>query len=385
MKFIRYIFPVLCIGIMALFSALYILDISPQCALAGVTIQNEKPERNVGDVMSGKYQTQYANWFGDNFPFRSYLVRGYNQVGFAIGSEVNGVKRGKEGNLFGKTFTTESLMGNLDDTLIENYVENLSVIQQKLSEQGKVFVYMITPSKAEIYEEDLPWNYLKAAEVTKNKADIRLKMVKYLKEYNIKYIDFTELMFKLKEESQYSLFYKSGIHWSQYAVSQSLIELFSYIEKEYNIDLPEIQFTYEEIAAAEFDEKDYSNLLNLVKDKITDTYYTANLTCEQDPSKMRNVFSMSTSFTFSYINLFRKGEIPFKYYWRSQYTQFQDKLYPGDTGTVWESWLPGVPVNDMNMQEIVNYLDILMIENNACELLQSHIDFVQSLANYLSE
>ncbi|RFZ75984.1 hypothetical protein DS742_26080 [Lacrimispora amygdalina] len=125
--------------------------------------------------------------------------------------------------------------------------------------------------------------------------------------------------------------------------------------------------------------------MNLYKSDYRDDYYTTDIKLKGGEEPNLRVFSMSTSFSRSIMNLFGKSDIPFKYYWRSQYTQFQDKLYPDGGRTYYEGMMPGVAINEMNFDEIVDQSDLIIIENNACELPQSHIDFVQALAEYLKQ
>ncbi|WP_147325887.1 hypothetical protein [Lacrimispora amygdalina] len=147
----------------------------PQTTLNGVVEQNIKPKREFKTIMNGKYQTEYSNWFADNFPFRTYIVKIYDEIMFNTESIVNGVKAGKNGNLFGEYFTKQSLIGTLDKIQVDNYARNLKFIQDKLEERGKDLIYIITPSKAEVLPEDLPWNYRAAYYSLNETANIIIK------------------------------------------------------------------------------------------------------------------------------------------------------------------------------------------------------------------
>ncbi|WP_404820253.1 alginate O-acetyltransferase AlgX-related protein [Lacrimispora sp. HJ-01] len=381
----KYVFIILNISIMLVFAVLFYTGISPQTMLSGVVVQNERPKREITTIMNGEFQTQYSNWFSDNFPFRTYLVKAYDQILFNTGSVVNGIKAGKDGNLFGENFTNQSLVGTLDEEQVKNYAENLKLIQEELEARGKVFVYLITPSKAEIFPEDLPWNYKAAYNCLNETANIRRTLIKDFDECNINYLDFTKLTLQLKNNGDYPVFYRTGIHWSQYATSQALMEMLNFIEDKSSIDIPHINLSYQKIENAEWDEQDYLKLLNLYYSNYEEDYYTANIELNENNIELKRAFAMSTSFSHSLVNLFQKSNMPFSYLWRSQYTQFQDKLYLEGNHTKWEGSIPGVAIDDMNFDDIVNQSDIIYIENNACELPQSHIDFVHYLSAYLSQ
>lgn len=360
------------------------MGIQVQTPLYGFTESQEKPEFNFSSVLSGKYQEQYQNWLAENFPFRSYLVRGYSQVMVSFHAPVNGVEIGRNKNLFEEYFTNASLNTSISLELLEEYAGYLKRINQATKQENKSFVYLISPAKAEIYPEDLPWNKrVLWKHLDERTALLRKEFVQILNKYEIPYIDFTELMKDLKLTGQYQPFNKTGIHWNQFGAANAVLNLSDYIRDSLNVELPRLTAQFYEKTAPDFDEADLRQLTNAYWMPLDKDYVFAKLEkVEEFPNK--TAFAMSTSFSFSIANLFSKGDMPFLLFRRSQYSQFQDLLYYNNEGTVtWESWLPGVAPENMHYSEIFQQSDIIFIESTASELPDSHIKFAKELAGYL--
>ena len=76
-------------------------------------------------------------------------------------------------------------------------------------------------------------------------------------------------------------------------------------------------------------------------------------------------------------------ECLFKDFKRLYYNQLHSELYYNNGVISGERWLPGIQMDQVNYQEILDSYDILIIEHNAGELPQAHIEFVKNLTNYL--
>lgn len=67
-KFFIFIFGTM-IGIITI---LFIFKINLQTKIIGNTEHIEKPEINFNNILSGKYQQKYDNYFKDTFPIRTF-------------------------------------------------------------------------------------------------------------------------------------------------------------------------------------------------------------------------------------------------------------------------------------------------------------------------
>lgn len=223
MKFIKLIFVSIFFFIIISVGFLFLLRINPQIELIGDTqIIKEKPKLKFMEVLSGSYQLKYEKYFGTNFPLRNYLVKEMNQILYNFGS-VNIIEKGKNNDLYLLLWTKRYLMYNIsnsdnknsqdtsslayrinyeaDEMEIDEYLSNIKYINNYLEKKHKKLIYIITPNKAEIYNENIPIRFKVIEKITteENKSKLRKKMMKYLNENNILNIDATDSMLKLKK------------------------------------------------------------------------------------------------------------------------------------------------------------------------------------------
>ena len=180
MQIIKKVFIGSCFSILILIMALFLLKINPQTALSGVFIPNEKPEIKKQGILSGKYQSKYDKWFSDNFPFRSYIVKAYDQILYSFKSEFNEIQRGKSKDLHGIMWMNGYLINDFDKTTVDQYLNNVNFIDQYLKSKNKRLIYMISPNKAEVHRKTLPFKYKLIEKIVKNKTKKLIRSIKSL-------------------------------------------------------------------------------------------------------------------------------------------------------------------------------------------------------------
>lgn len=380
----EYLFLVFILGLCCINFFLFCINLIPKTILYGTYESAVKPALEISGVMSGTYQSKYQDWFAENFPFRSFFVKGYAQWMALFKAPVNGVGFGKDGQLFEEYFTKQTISGDLDDKTLLEYAGNLAIISDHLSQENKAFIYLISPSKAEVYSDKLIWNMQLAYNMNlQENALVRKKLIKALQSNEISYLDYTLLMEELKEDGEYQPFNSTGIHWNQYGAANAVIQLNEFINAELAIPTVNLAAHYSTDHFMLFDEKDMKDLTNTYFLPSDKEYISAMLEINGELSD-KSVFAMSTSFLHSIANLFAQSNMPFKYFWRTQYTQFQDRLYYDADGKVkWEAWLPGQDTSGLNYSEILSLSDIILVESNAAEIPESHIGFVREFAAFL--
>ncbi len=159
MQLVKKIFIGICFGFQGLIMLLFLLNINPQTELIGVTLKNNKPKIKLKEILLGNYQNNYDKWFSDEFPFRSYMIKIYDQIIYMSGGEVNKVYRGRKGDLHGTFWLDNYLIDEMDDEILKEYFSNINYINEQLMLRRKNFVYIITPNKAEIHNNSLPFKY----------------------------------------------------------------------------------------------------------------------------------------------------------------------------------------------------------------------------------
>ena len=382
MQIIKKVFIGSCFGILILIMVLFLLKINPQTPLSGVFIPNEKPKIKKQEILSGKYQSQYDKWFSDNFPFRSYIVKAYDQILYSFKSEFNGIQKGKNKDLHGTMWINGYLINEFDKNTVDEYLNNIKFIDQYLKSKNKRLIYMISPNKAEVRRKTLPFKYKLIEKIVKNKSELRKYITKFLEEREILNFD-TTLLMETKEKENKKMFPKGGIHWNQLGASYALVDLFEKMNNS-GIKMPKVSIknvTSSNIPTS--DEADYKDLLNVYKSFNDSPYPVAELEDTGIYERKYHVFGMTTSYTTMIVEQFFRYGMPFQRFKRLYYNQQQSELYYNNGVISGEKWLPGIQMDQVNFQEILDSYDILIIEHNAGELPQAHMEFVKNFANYL--
>ncbi len=99
---------------------------------------------------------------------------------------------------------------------------------------GKDLLVVIAPGKVTFYPEYIPDHLKGVISTTNYEAFVHL-----VKEDQFQLIDFNAWFVNQKTKSEYSLYPKTGIHWSRYAMDLVIDSLLSYIENKRNIDIPD--------------------------------------------------------------------------------------------------------------------------------------------------
>ena len=133
-------------------------------SLNGVTETVEKPVITLKNIMNGEWQLQYEAWYDEQFNLKAPLIATLNEFvwkTFHITTNDNLVV-GNGNNLFEKWYITTylQLANVVEQEYFDTKMAQLIELQQRLEKQGKHLMLYITPSKAEIYPEDIPWNYM---------------------------------------------------------------------------------------------------------------------------------------------------------------------------------------------------------------------------------
>ena len=116
-----------------------------------------------------------------------------------------------------KDYITEKLALDFpDENKIKELAEKIKKTQDILNKDNIKFLYIIAPTKVDFYTEFLPE---KLSCLLKNNNESKRQyylLKKYLKEYNVNFVDANEFLLNKKDKTEYLLFSKYGVHWSYY-------------------------------------------------------------------------------------------------------------------------------------------------------------------------
>lgn len=175
-------------------------------------------ESKFNDFLNNKFQNNIEQKIKDTGRFSKNFRIINNTILFKLfSSTTSGIVIGKNDYLFGKDYITEKLALDFpDENKIKELAEKIKKTQDILNKDNIKFLYIIAPTKVDFYTEFLPE---KLSCLLKNNNESKRQyylLKKYLKEYNVNFVDANEFLLNKKDKTEYLLFSKYGVHWSYY-------------------------------------------------------------------------------------------------------------------------------------------------------------------------
>ena len=156
---------------------------------------------------------------------------------------------GKHGNLFERNYL--EVYGRLDEPLPNSEAEALVVMMKYLSERlralGSCFVFVITPSKATIYPEDIPDRYLPKSENRERRLTNYEVLIPLLQKYRVPYVDGREITLEHKGAFPVRAYPKTGTHWTRAVAFFTTVALMKTIERESGREMPQLSESVDSI------------------------------------------------------------------------------------------------------------------------------------------
>lgn len=274
-----------------------------EMSLNGVTETVEKPVITLKNIMNGEWQLQYEAWYDEQFNLKAPLIATLNEFvwkTFHITTNDNLVV-GNGNNLFEKWYITTylQLANVVEQEYFDTKMAQLIELQQRLEKQGKHLMLYITPSKAEIYPEDIPWNYMLCSNRTQ-KSNYE-KLIEVLEDSGVPYYDSVPYVKELKDKGDFPVYPKTGIHWTQVTGSFVAQKLSDAIEEEFGYDLNELRISYQQCEQPISPDADIFSTMNL-KTEPYDVYYEPIYELLEDGKDKPNVFIRGGSFLGQTVN-----------------------------------------------------------------------------------
>jgi hypothetical protein len=233
--------------------------------LDGYYVPNREPEITISSWFNGTYQDSCITFIKESSSLRSVLVRMYNQVDYSLFSVPHARKIviGKNDYLYSDEYITAYLGTNFSGKqFCDEKVRLLKKLQDLLWNEKKIFLLTIlTPDKCTFYPENIPERYLKHKNENTNYGYYAEKC----KEAGINLIDFNQAFLRLKKTTPYSLYPKTGIHWSTYGSIVAADSMLKYLEVKLNVKFPKIVIDSIQISSVALDvDDDIEATLNLL-------------------------------------------------------------------------------------------------------------------------
>ena len=249
--------------------------------LSGNTDKVEIPELNFKTYSDGSFQSRYDKYLMQNFGFREFLLRFYNQYLWTFyGKEnVDHIVPGKDGWIFYKHHIDDYYGQEMyrwqetTELAIERYEREIRLMKKLraiLKEYDIEFLMFVAPDKAFIYPE-----YLPEQEFDTTTINARKYYVQRFAEEGFPHIDMTEMFINMKDTTDYLLMPSRGAHWNNTCVYgvDTLLRLMEtlgndkFAEFSYKETIPSYRYL-----RAESDIEGYLNLL--FRNPIPEKYKT---------------------------------------------------------------------------------------------------------------
>lgn len=206
------------------------LRIRSASPLAGVARPKPAPW-SFDAFLSGETQKVVSSNIGRKSPVFPISVRAKNQLVFSLVGEsaAPGVVIGRNGQLYEQIYIDEFCRRGLDAPVaperVARWAESIRVTQDILEAAGKRFVYLISPSKAARYPQDLPPGACASRAVAAVPQDNRANWLAALREKGVRFVDGAALVAARQPEFPLQLFPRGGTHWNNLAAALALREM----------------------------------------------------------------------------------------------------------------------------------------------------------------
>ena len=200
-------------------------------SLAGDEKKIDRISLSAKTFLKGDYQKNFESVFLRGMRGRPFLVRTENDINYKLFGDASKnlgtiIMPGSDNFLIEQAYVHSFNRANPNSPeVLSQLTEKLELLQSLLADKGISFTFLITPSKAEVYPEKIPDNFLHP-ERDSRQSDY-LTFLQSTKDKKINLVDAAKLTKELKKTSKHPVFAPGGIHWSYLTackVSQVLVD-----------------------------------------------------------------------------------------------------------------------------------------------------------------
>lgn len=222
--------------------------------LDGYITTTDKPELTRASFASGDYQSDIEQYISENFGFREFFIRLYNQYSYSFFRKINNnnIAEGNDHELFTYMYLDEitgqtlwDYYPSIEDAKADarKNVQETQRLIDTLKQFDIDFLFVFAPTKTSVYPEKMPQSYQEQL------SDFSLEeyYIKLFKENNIPHVDFYNYFKALKDTVTYPLYTRTGTHWAQSTIPMVSDSLFRKLEELTGYHLPSIDYLDENV------------------------------------------------------------------------------------------------------------------------------------------
>ena len=241
--------------------------------LGGVTYETERPELSLKSFASGEYQSNIEQYSRENFGFREWAIRLYNQTTYSLFNQTPNrfVVQGKDGHTFFEesyviSYTGETYLGK--ETIQKN-TKQLKLIQDMLRAKGTTLLPVFVLGKASYYPELIPDKYIEKQHKTNNYQEY----LQAFAEQGVEMVDFNRYFCERKGTESLAIYCNLSAHWTVYAASQAIDSLVRYMEDKTQQTQAHFQITGYDTTYLMSQDDDLYQMMNLMFPMRHNTIY----------------------------------------------------------------------------------------------------------------
>lgn len=311
------IIPVLFVGFLLLVCLQTFFKFLPDPVPHGVLQTKTLQAPALGSWLNGKFQDSFDAWVNEKIGFRSIWVRTENQLNFSLFHQVKTIPGaagtqvvvGKDDWLYERWYVRAYLnSGWAKERDAEESARLLKQVQDLLERKHIPFLFVISPSKAEIYPEYIPDKYMRYSHRNGTTSD-RAKQIEALQEYGVNYVDGHRILSEAKRKTAYILFPQGGTHWDYLGAALTLQEMLGRLNLESPTEIAIPAIGRIALKKPKNRDVDLSNLINIWTSWETNSPVPSFSFEAPIPVPKLNLLIIGDSFNFTLIELMRKANI----------------------------------------------------------------------------
>lgn len=350
-----------------------VINYLPEKPLNGVYIEQKLPKWDQEQWFSFGYQQKLDKYLDQNFGFRPYFIRLFNQVEYTLfkRSHGEGIVIGEDNYLYESWYIIAYTGRWVDKKNADSKIQKLSGIKDYLEQYDTRLLVVLAPGKGHYYPDFFPDRYKRTPALTYYDyyRDIISKT-------DIPCVDFNSLFMQLKDTISYPLFPQTGTHWSDYGATLASDSLLYFIEDLLHKEMT--HFNYDSIEVTDDPrntDDDLEKTLNLLckTSEVTLAYpvLSADTTSNLPPKPSAVVIADSYfwqlfngPFNWSFSNL--------------KYWYYFSSIYP-------DSYRERITTSEIDILEQVKSTDLLMILVSPANLKRFDFGFINKVDSLIQE
>ena len=368
---------------MALLLILFVINGPEETNLTGVKSEDYNRSISWERVVNGEYQKSIKAWLNSHFYGYSDVIRIHNQIEYSVVGDATGeFVQGKSGYLFSGLQSNLYVMGEKGNpnsvTEYDAYAQSVASLQEELNSKNKDFLYILTPSKTEIMEEYLPWNYKLLANMFADSPNTAHAMlIDAFDKDGVNYYDATQDIKDLNDLGNVVVYHKGAHHWTLSAAVYEIDKIFTEKNKNFShVELPKIYVdSYREGVYSQ--DNDIIDAQNLFFSKKDNSFIIPDIKYEQSDS---SVFLFGTSYGREIMDALYTdiGNRAFDVFSFAQY--FTEITDCDDNGVCKTAFSIDDNPSELGIMERINNSDLIIVEQNSTfgirETHKKFVDFV---------